>query len=256
MSTSKLKLNPDKTEFIIFGLKRQRDKLKACIPINIMGSPLCLGDSVSNLGVWFDSDFSLSKHVQNVCKSCFVISDMSSQFLTHDVSVLVANALVSSRLDFCNSLFRSLSKFNLCKLQCIQISAARIVSTTSLYTSITSVLKKLHWLPVEQRMVFKTATLVYKFLHTDFLGILLHIFLPTAVLTAPGLAKVVAISLSFQSSTLLFINLSSSLVIVLLLMLPLFGIFQFGNSFAFDAPTVWNLPDEIHASPFLASFRK
>ena len=32
---------------------------------------------------------------------------------------------------------------------------------------------------------------------------------------------------------------------------------QFGNSFAFDAPTIWNaLPDEIHASPSLASFRK
>ena len=29
-----------------------------------------------------------------------------SQFLTHDASVLVANALVSSRLDYCNSVFR------------------------------------------------------------------------------------------------------------------------------------------------------
>ena len=35
MSTSKLKLNPDKAEIIIFGLKQQRDKLKACFPINI-----------------------------------------------------------------------------------------------------------------------------------------------------------------------------------------------------------------------------
>ena len=51
----------------------------------------------------------------------------------------------------------------------------------------------------------------------------------------------VVISLSFQSFALLFINLSNN----------------FGNSFAFDAPTVWNaLPDEIHASPSLASFRK
>ena len=57
----------------------------------------------------------------------------------------------------------------------------------------------------------------------DFLGILLHIFLPTAVLILPGSVKVVAISLSFQSSTLLFINLSNSLVIVLLLMIPLCG---------------------------------
>ena len=32
---------------------------------------------------------------------------------------------------------------------------------------------------------------------------------------------------------------------------------QFGYSFAFGAPTVWNaLPGEIRASPSLASFRK
>ena len=99
MSTSKLKLNPDKTQCIIFGSKRQRNKLKACFPIDILGSPLCPVDSVRNLGVWFDSDFSLSKHVQNVCKSCFVkLRDFRHvrRFLTYDVSVLVANALVSS----------------------------------------------------------------------------------------------------------------------------------------------------------------
>ena len=70
VSASKLELNPDKTEFIIFGSKRQRDKLKACFPSNILYSPLCPVDLVKNVGVWFDSDFSLSKHVQNVCKSC------------------------------------------------------------------------------------------------------------------------------------------------------------------------------------------
>ena len=51
MSTSKRKLNPDKTKFIIFGSKRQSDKLKACFPIDILGSPLCPVDSVINLGV-------------------------------------------------------------------------------------------------------------------------------------------------------------------------------------------------------------
>ena len=129
MSTSKLKLNPDKTEFIIFGLKKKRDKLRACYPIDILGSPLCPVDLVKNLGVWFDSDLSLSKHVQNICKSCFVeLRDFRhvSRFLTYDVSVLVANALVSIRLDYYNSLFRSFSKFNLCNLQCIQNSAAGI----------------------------------------------------------------------------------------------------------------------------------
>ena len=97
ISTSKLKLNPDKTEFIIFGSKRQRDKLKAYLPIDTLGIPLCLVDSVRILGLWFNSDFSLSKHVHNVCKSCFVkLRDFRHvrRFLTRDVSVLVANALV------------------------------------------------------------------------------------------------------------------------------------------------------------------
>ena len=218
--------------------------MKACFPINILGNSFCPADSVKNLGVWFDSDFSLSKHVQNVCKSCFVkLCDFRHvrRFLTHVVSVLVANALVSSRLDYCNSLFRSLSKFNLRKLQCIQNSAARIVSNTSRYTSITPVLKKLHWLPVEQRTVFKTATLVYKYLHTGF---------PRYF--APYLS-------SYSSSYSTRRSQSGGNFLVIPNFCPSVhkSVKQFGNSFAFDAPTVWNaLPDEIRASPSLASFRK
>ena len=128
-------------------------------------------ESVRNLGVWFDSDFSFSKHVQNVCKGCFSqLRDFRNirQFLTHDASVSVANAFVSSRLDYYNSLFRSLSKVNLHRLQSIQNSAARIVTNSSKYTRITPVLKKLHWLPIHFRSEFKLAILVYKFIHTGF----------------------------------------------------------------------------------------
>ena len=161
------------------------------------------------------------------------------QFLTHDVSVLVANALVSSQLDYCNSLFRSLSKFNLHILQCIQNSAARIVSNTSRYTSITPVLKKLYWLPVEQCMVFKTATFVYKFLHT-------------------GFPKHFALS-SYTSSYSTRRSQSGGNFLVIPKFYPSVhkSIKHCGYSFAFDVPTVWNaLPDEICASPSLASFRK
>ena len=128
-------------------------------------------ESVRNLGVWFDSDFSFSKHVQNVCKGCFSqLRDFRNirQFLTHDASVSVANAFVSSRLDYYNSFFRSLSKVNLHRLQSIQNSAARIVTNSSKYTRITPVLKKLHWHPIHFRSEFKLAILVYKFIHTGF----------------------------------------------------------------------------------------
>ena len=88
------------------------------------------------------------------------------KYLTPEVAVLAANALVSSCLDYCNSLFRGLSGFNQHKLQSIQNTLARIVTNHRKYAHVTPILKKLHWLPVKYRCIFKTATLVYKFLHS------------------------------------------------------------------------------------------
>ena len=51
MSASKLKLNPNKTEFILFGSKKQRERLNECFPIDILGNPLHPTKSVRNLGV-------------------------------------------------------------------------------------------------------------------------------------------------------------------------------------------------------------
>ena len=72
---------------------------------------------------------------------------------------------MSCCLDYCNYLFRSLSSFNMRKLQCIQNTLGRIVKNCNRYSRAT-LLKKLHWLPVEFWCIFKTATLVYKFLHS------------------------------------------------------------------------------------------
>ena len=227
MSVGKLKLTPDKTEFILFGSKKQRERLKACFPINILGNPLHPTESVRNLGVWFDSDFSFSKHVQNVCKGCFIqLGDFRNirQFLTQDAAVSVANALVSSRLDYCNSLFRSLSKFNLHRLQSIQNSAARIVTNSSKFTWITPVLRTLHWLSIQFCSEFKLATLLYKFIHTGSLNVLLHIYPHTALLTILDVVRALPTSSMYQNFNLQFTSPLSSLASVLPLMLPLFGI--------------------------------
>ena len=244
MSAGKLKLNPDKTEFILFGSKKQRESLNACFPIDILGNPLHPTESVRNLGVWFDSDFSFSKNVQNVCKGCFSqLRDFINfrQFLTLDAAVSVASAFVSSWLDYCNSLFRSLSRVNLHRLQSIQNSAARIVTNLCKYTRITLILRKLHWLPIQFRSEFKLATLVYKFIHT-------------------GFDKYFAPHLSTYCTTY---NTRCSQSVANFLNVPKFqstihkSTKQFGFSFAFDAPTVWNsLPEDIRASPTIASFRQ
>ena len=72
LCANKLKLNADKTDFILFGAKSQQEKFNPFFPVNILGESLIPSDAVKNLGVWFDSDFSFTKHVKNVFKLCFI----------------------------------------------------------------------------------------------------------------------------------------------------------------------------------------
>ena len=66
MLSSMLKLNPDKTEFIIFGSHAQLKKLDPYLPfrifVNFMHPAV-----VTNLDVWFDPNFSFADHVRNIC---------------------------------------------------------------------------------------------------------------------------------------------------------------------------------------------
>jgi hypothetical protein len=135
MSANKLKLNPDKTEFIVFGSEKQRKMLSHCFPINILGNKLSPVDKVKNLGVIFDASLSMSDHVSSISRQCYVnLRDFRRirRYLSKDIAVLVANSLVSSQLDYCNSLFRSLSLKEFHRLQCLQNAAARIVTNTSI----------------------------------------------------------------------------------------------------------------------------
>ena len=242
LSTNKLKLNPDRTEFIVFGSKSQREKLNQSFPVNILGNLISPTDAVRNLGVWFDSDFSFSCHVRKVCKACFAhVRDLKRLrgHLTHEATLMAANALVGSRLDYCNSLFRGLSALDLRKLQCVQNSLARIVANTTKYSHITPVRKALHWLPIKYRSIFKTAMLVYKFLLS-------------------GNPKYFEPFLIPRHSAY---NTRQSQSDGIFLEVPHFGsIFKsrkhFGLSFAYDAPMIWNdLPDEVRSANSLASFR-
>ena len=120
MFTNKLKLSPDKTEFILIGSKNNRKQLLPHFPINILGNRVSPPQSVKNLGVVFDSNFTFSDHVSQVIKSTRVHArDLYRirPLLDLQTSVLLANALVSSRLDYCNSLFLSLTDFELRRLQ-------------------------------------------------------------------------------------------------------------------------------------------
>ena len=64
--TSKLKLNPDKTELILIGTKSQRDKFKKYFPTKLLDQDVTPTDLARNLGVEFDMDFNFKKHISKV----------------------------------------------------------------------------------------------------------------------------------------------------------------------------------------------
>ena len=110
MYQNRLKLNPDKTEFLLIGNDRQRAKYSNVFPLELMGNEVVSSSSARNLGFMFDEDFSMDSHIKNLCKNCYYhIRDFRRIRAHMDVSVAtsLANALVSSRLDYCNSLFCS-----------------------------------------------------------------------------------------------------------------------------------------------------
>ena len=58
MKNSKLKLNADKTEFLIIGTSTQRAKLNGFFPTHILSQSITPAASVLNLGVTFDENIS------------------------------------------------------------------------------------------------------------------------------------------------------------------------------------------------------
>ena len=105
MKSSKLKLNSDKTEIIIIGTKQQRHKLYNHFPVKLLDNNICPSGSVRNLGVVFDSDFSVHKHVSNIYMPCFYpIRDLRRirRHIPLSTAKTIFNYLISSRLDYCN----------------------------------------------------------------------------------------------------------------------------------------------------------
>ena len=167
MFINKLNLSPDKTELILIGSKNNHKQLLPHCPINILGNQVSPAQSVKNLGVVFDSNFTFSDHVSQVIKSTRVHArDLFRTYPLLDLktSVLLANALVSSRFDYCNFLFVSLTDFELRRLQLVQNSLCRVVTHSAKFSHITPQLKKLHWLPVRYRIQFIIGLIMYKIL--------------------------------------------------------------------------------------------
>src|SRR6218665_3496433 len=123
-------INPDKSEAILFGSWQRLRAFPLLSSIDLAGTAVPLSDTVKTLGVTLDSKLTFRSHITNLCNSCFyhirAIRHIRSA-LTKDMSQTIACSLVSSSLDYANSLFAGVSDLEVKRLQRIQNSLARVV---------------------------------------------------------------------------------------------------------------------------------
>ena len=79
---------------------------------------------------------------------------------------MLVHAFVSSKLDYCNSLLAGLNDELINRLQSVLRSSARLILKKRRFDPVSDDMRKrLHWLPIRQRIQFKLGLLVFKCLH-------------------------------------------------------------------------------------------
>ena len=224
-----LKMNPEKTEIIMFIPQQLKDvhTINGCIFTD--GSCIRFSNFVKNLGVLLDRYLNMDVYINSVVSICYKhLSDISKirKLLSKKDTELLVHAVISSRLDYCNSLLYGAQKTHINKLQMVQNAAARLISMRRKHESVSDILLDLHWLRVEARIIFKLLVLVYKCIHN---------IAPECIIeciTVSNSDRCLLAYKFFQSS-------------------------QARKSFSYIAPKLWNnLPDTIRFSSSLLIFKK
>ena len=164
MSHHYLKMNNDKTEVLLISSKQMARKV--VVPsLQIGNEIICPTPSAKCIGVIIDSHVSMETHISSVCKAAYFHLRNISQlkrYLDQESLECVVHAFITTKLDYANSLLCGLPSAQISRLQAIQNTAARLLTGTRKHDHITPVLHSLHWLPVHQRIKFKTLVQVYK----------------------------------------------------------------------------------------------
>jgi hypothetical protein len=164
---NKLCNNSEKTEFLLIGNRNSLNSLKL-ESIKVEDAVIRVADNVKNLGVFFDKYMTMEKQISNMCRKVYHnIKNISKirKSLSYDDAKTVVNALVTPHLDYGNSVLTGISKKLENKLQVAQNSAVRLIHRINRYESVSTLRKRLHWLPIPSRIRYKIAVMVWKSLN-------------------------------------------------------------------------------------------
>ncbi len=194
MKENHLQLNLAKTELHVLPAT---PTLQHDFTIQLGSSTNTPSASVRNLGVIFDDQLTFKEHIAKTARSCrFALHNIRKirPFLTEHAAQLLVQALVISRLDYCNALLAGLPPNTIKPLQMIQNAAARLVFNKPKRAHVTPLFVSLNWLPVAARIQFKTLMLAYRTITgsaPSYFHSLLQIYIPSRSLRSASERRLV-----------------------------------------------------------------
>ena len=124
MRTNLFKLNDNKTEFIMVGSKNNLLKANTRNTLVQIGNDyITCVDSVHDLGYIIDNELKSTVHINKLTSTLFITIRKIAKIrhlIDKEMTKILMQALVLSKLDYCNSLLIGTSEYNLDKLQKIQ----------------------------------------------------------------------------------------------------------------------------------------
>jgi hypothetical protein len=127
--------------------KRQQLAKISVDGVQVLSVEIRISFVVTDLDVRVDSQLTLSDHTASKCRSCWLYLrqfKVVRQTLTMKVARVLCQALICSRLDYCNSSLFGISDGLLHSLQLLQNAAARLMSGAKKVDHVTPVLRDLH----------------------------------------------------------------------------------------------------------------
>jgi hypothetical protein len=236
MTTNKLMLNQSKTEFFIASSPHQYNHLQN-LTLYVDNLEINPSPSIKNLGVIFDHNMKMTDHITQISRSLnWQIANLNRvrRFLDFNSCSNAARSLILSRLDYCSSLFNNITKKDLLRLQKLQNRCARLIYMQPKRTHTSPLLHSLHWLPMAERIQFRTMVQTYKLLQSsspEYLSSLLEVHRTSYSLRSTAAGDSLTVHRSYK---------------------------QVGDrAYSIIAPRLWNsLPSSIRQAVSVASFKK
>ncbi len=162
MMNHHLQLNLAKTELLVVSAN---PSFHHNFTIQLGTSTITPSKTARNLGVVIDDKLNFTDHITKTARSCrFALNNIKKirPFLSEHATQLLVQALVLSRLDYCNALLAGPPASSIKPLQLIQNAATRFIFNEPKRMYVTHLFINLHWLPIDAHIKSKALMFAYR----------------------------------------------------------------------------------------------